>query len=98
MSADAQEQLLDALQKGSLQHDALSPQDLALLQYAEALTINPASITDNDIAALRNAGLDDRAIHDACAIVSYYAFVNRIADGLGVELESGSTEHTNPSL
>jgi hypothetical protein len=27
------------------------------------------------------------AIHDVCAIASYYAFVNRIADGLGVELE-----------
>ena len=40
-----------------------------------------------DITSLREAGLDDRAIHDACAIVSYFAFVNRIADGLGVELE-----------
>ncbi len=30
---------------------------------------------------------EDRAIHDACAIVAYFAFVNRIADGLGVELE-----------
>lgn len=29
----------------------------------------------------------DRAIHDACAIVAYFAFVNRIADGLGVDLE-----------
>jgi alkylhydroperoxidase family enzyme len=33
-------------------------------------------------------GFDDRAIHDICAITAYYAFVNRIADGLGVELES----------
>jgi alkylhydroperoxidase family enzyme len=40
-----------------------------------------------DIESLREVGLDDRAIHDACAIVSYFAFVNRIADGLGVELE-----------
>lgn len=32
------------------------------------------------------AGFDDRAVHDMCAVVAYFAFVNRIADGLGVEL------------
>jgi alkylhydroperoxidase family enzyme len=37
--------------------------------------------------ALRDVGLDDRAIHDACIVIAYFAFVNRIADGLGVELE-----------
>lgn len=41
-----------------------------------------------DISFLRTQGFDDRAIHDICAITAYYAFVNRIADGLGVELES----------
>ncbi len=40
-----------------------------------------------DVERLRQAGFDDRAIHDACAIISYFAFVNRIADGLGVEME-----------
>jgi alkylhydroperoxidase family enzyme len=39
------------------------------------------------IQRLRTAGFDDRAIHDVCAIAAYYGFVNRIADGLGVELE-----------
>lgn len=39
------------------------------------------------IDALRYAGYDDRAIHDAWAIIGYFAFVNRIADGLGVALE-----------
>ncbi len=42
-----------------------------------------------DIARLREAGFADRAVHDICAITGYYAFVNRIADGLGVELEPG---------
>ena len=41
-----------------------------------------------DIEALREAGFDDRAILDVCQVASYYAFVNRLADGLGVELES----------
>ena len=65
----------------------LTPRERALLTYAEKLTRTPAAITRDDIAPLRAAGLDDRGIHDACAIVAYFAFVNRIADGLGVELE-----------
>jgi len=36
---------------------------------------------------VRDAGFGDQAIHDICAITACYAFVNRIADGLGVELE-----------
>lgn len=44
-------------------------------------------MTAERVAALRGAGFDDRAIHDICAVTAYYAFVNRIADGLGVELE-----------
>jgi uncharacterized peroxidase-related enzyme len=67
----------------------LDAADLALLRYAERLTRDPGSIRDADIAPLRAAGFDDRAIHDACSIVAYFAFVNRIADGLGVDLEPG---------
>lgn len=62
--------------------------ELALLAYADKLTVQPAAIGPDDVAALRAAGLDDRAIHDCCAIIAYYGFVNRIADGLGVELET----------
>ena len=40
-----------------------------------------------DVEQLRSRGLDDRGIHDICAITAYFAFVNRMADGLGVELE-----------
>jgi alkylhydroperoxidase family enzyme len=58
-----------------------------MLEYAVKLTHSPAEITIDDVQKLRDASFDDRAIHDICAIVAYYAFVNRIADGLGVELE-----------
>lgn len=37
--------------------------------------------------ALRAAGFDDRAIHDAAQVVAYFSYINRIADGLGVDLE-----------
>jgi len=66
---------------------SLAPADRALLDYADKLTRTPAAISRADIDALRRHGFDDRAVHDLCAIVAYYAFVNRIADGLGVELE-----------
>lgn len=58
-----------------------------MLDYAATLTRTPAAIRAADVAALRAAGFDDRGIHDICAIVAYFAFVNRIADGLGVQLE-----------
>lgn len=58
-----------------------------MLDYAIKLTRYPNQITNNDIDNLRDAGFDDRAIHDICAIAAYFNFVNRIADGLGVELE-----------
>jgi alkylhydroperoxidase family enzyme len=64
--------------------------DRTLIAYADALTRAPADIQEAHVTALRAAGFDDRAIHDACAIVAYFAFVNRIADGLGVELEDGA--------
>lgn len=62
--------------------------ELAILGYVDQVTVAPASVTEAGLAPLRDAGLDDRGIHDVCAITAYYAFVNRIADGLGVELEA----------
>ena len=65
----------------------LTARERALVEYADLVTRAPATVTRADIARLREAGFDDRGIHDACALVGYFAFVNRIADGLGVEVE-----------
>lgn len=59
-----------------------------MLDYVVKLTLRPKEITAQDVETLRQAGFEDRAIHDICAITAYFAFVNRIADGLGVELET----------
>jgi uncharacterized peroxidase-related enzyme len=67
----------------------LSTRERALVRYADIVTLRPASVRRHDVDALRAEGLDDLAIHDACTIIAYFAFVNRIADGLGVELEHG---------
>lgn len=60
----------------------------ALLEYAERLTSDPKGCGISEIAVLRNAGWDDRAIHDATQIVAYFNYINRIAEGLGVEPET----------
>ncbi|MEM7454883.1 MAG: peroxidase [Planctomycetota bacterium] len=65
----------------------LPEKQFAILKYALKLTQTPGDIDAEDVTLLRECGLNDRAIHDVCAITAYFAFVNRIADGLGVELE-----------
>lgn len=65
----------------------LNAADRTMLDYAVKLTREPWAVEQGDVAALRRAGFEDRGIHDICAIAAYYAFVNRIADGLGVVLE-----------
>lgn len=83
----AQDAVVAGLQSTPHSAPGLSTREEALLDYADALTLTPAAVRRRHIERLRDEGLDDRAIHDACAIVAYFAFVNRIADGLGVELE-----------
>lgn len=65
----------------------LSPRLRAILQYAEKLTRSPDGMRREDAETLREAGLSDEAVLHVCEIVSYYNFVNRMADGLGVTLE-----------
>jgi alkylhydroperoxidase family enzyme len=61
-----------------------------MLDYALKLTVRPQAMEAADVDLLRRQGFDDRAIHDICSVTAYFAFVNRIADGLGVELEPDS--------
>jgi uncharacterized peroxidase-related enzyme len=87
LDAEARDAVVGGLQSSPVSAPGLSARETALLDYAEVLTLTPAAVRLHHVERLRDNGLDDRAIHDACAIVAYFAFVNRIADGLGVELE-----------
>lgn len=58
-----------------------------MLDYSAKLTRTPWSMTEADARQLRHCGFCDRAILDIAQVVAYYAYVNRIADGLGVSLE-----------
>ncbi len=65
-----------------------------MLTYAEKLTLHPSAMTEDDVEALRDVGFNDRDILDICEVTAYYAYVNRIADGLGVSLESWLPENS----
>ena len=59
-----------------------------MLNYAVKLTREPWEMTAQDVVVLREHGFSDNAILDVNQVTGYYAFVNRLADGLGVELEA----------
>ena len=63
-----------------------------MLAYAVKLTRTPGQMREDDVEALRRVGFDDAAILDVCQVVAYYNYVNRLADGLGVELEDFWTD------
>jgi len=66
-----------------------SPRHKALLAYAAKLTLDPKEVTEDDIKDMRAVGIADEEIVRANLIASYFNFSNRVALGLGVELEEG---------
>jgi uncharacterized peroxidase-related enzyme len=66
---------------------SLPEADRRMLDYAVKLTRTPSAITRDDFEELRAAGFDDAAIHDIVQITGYFNLYNRLALGLGVELE-----------
>lgn len=65
----------------------LTPADRAMLDYAVKLTRVPWEMIEQDVLTLRAQGLSDEAILDINQVTGYYAFANRLVDGLGLELE-----------
>jgi len=59
-----------------------------MIDYSVKLTHTPGDMVAGDVEALRAAKFTDRDILDITEVVGYYAYVNRIADGLGVQTES----------
>lgn len=58
-----------------------------MLRHAEKLTREPWTVSSDDIGRLRAVGFSDTDVLHITEVVGYYAYVNRIADGLGVPLE-----------
>ena len=77
--------LADRLARGVT--DELSGREAAIVAYVERLTLKPNEMRREDVEALRRAGLSDREIHDTAHVAAYFAYVNRIALGLGAKFE-----------
>jgi uncharacterized peroxidase-related enzyme len=65
----------------------LAPPVRALCDLALQMTRQPASISGADIESLRSHGWSDAAIHDAVQVISYFNYINRVADAVGIEDE-----------
>ena len=61
---------------------------MAMLGYVDKLTRTPAAMRAGDADGLRISGYGDADILAIAEVTAYYAYVNRIADGLGVEVEA----------
>lgn len=61
--------------------------ELALMVYAEKLTMRPGEMEKSDVDVLRAAGVDDGEILEANQIIGYFNYVNRLLNGLGVSTD-----------
>ena len=60
----------------------------AILQFLQKLTVNPSTLTKDDIAPLREAGLSNEAIQEAVQVCGAFSVINRLADAFDFELSS----------
>jgi uncharacterized peroxidase-related enzyme len=67
----------------------LAARDRVLLDYAVALTCEPSERKQDDVDRVREYGFDDAAILRATQIAAFVGWIDRLASGLGVELEPG---------
>jgi uncharacterized peroxidase-related enzyme len=69
----------------------LDPADRALCDYAVKLTLAPGAMAEADVRRLREHDFSDEAITVATQVIGYFNYINRVADGLGVDDELGMT-------
>ena len=62
--------------------------DRLLCDYAVKLTLTPGLMNEGDVENLRRGGFDDAQITIANQVISYFNYINRVADGLGVDDET----------
>ena len=67
----------------------ITKEEKIMLRYVEKLTKQSYNMTEKDVKNLRSVGYSDRDIFDINQVCAYFNYVNRIVDGLGIELEEG---------
>lgn len=78
--------LVEALEK-DYASAPLSSQDRVMLDYVVKLTKDATEVWKDDIERLRTVGFDDRGILQITLIASWFNYINRVADSLGVGRE-----------
>jgi len=78
---------VDGLSKDFRTAGTLRPQDRVMLEYAAKLAREPGAMSQEDVVRLRDAGFTERAVLEIALAAAYMSFVNRLAQGLGVEVE-----------
>ena len=61
-----------------------------MLEYAEQLSRDATLLAPENLDTLRGHGFDDRAILQITLIASWFNYVNRVADALGVGRDMGT--------
>jgi uncharacterized peroxidase-related enzyme len=78
--------LVEALEK-DYTTAPITPQERVMLDYVVKVTRDATKVWKDDIEALRAAGFDDRGILQITLIASWFNYINRVADALGVGRE-----------
>jgi alkylhydroperoxidase family enzyme len=68
----------------------MSAQDRVMLEYVEQITRDATRISPEDHITLREVGFDDRGILQITLIASWFNYINRVADALGVGRDQAS--------
>ena len=62
----------------------ISESDRVMLDYVAQLTRDATRISQSDHEQLRASGFDDKGILQITLIASWFNYINRVADALGV--------------
>jgi uncharacterized peroxidase-related enzyme len=79
-------ELVEALEK-DYATAPITPQERVMVEYVVKLTKDATKVWKDDIEGLRKAGFDDQGILQITLIASWFNYINRVADALGVGRE-----------
>ncbi len=84
MKDERRSDIIFAALKARRPGDAFEGKDLALLRYAEKLTLRPGNMVASDMDLLRQAGCEDGEVLEVNQVCAYFNYSNRLLNGLGV--------------
>ncbi len=73
--------------KSNYREADLPEREMAMLEFAELLTVAPANVVEDDISRLRDLGWTDEDVVDIVHQTALFNYMTRVADGLGIEME-----------